>query len=170
MKIALIAALSAALVGVGAQALPKAIDNAASTDDTLTAPAAKREDRAAERRREDRATERRVERQREARERKREDRQREREARGRDQEAGEDLRGPCDEAEHANDPRCTGAGGRDDAGRGDADRREVEPGDDPGDRRGSNSGPGSTSSGPGPSGEREDDDSHSGSGHGGHDD
>jgi len=24
-------------------------------------------------------------------------------------EAGEDLRGPCDEAEHANDPRCTGA-------------------------------------------------------------
>jgi hypothetical protein len=23
--------------------------------------------------------------------------------------AGEDLRGPCDEAEHANDPRCTGA-------------------------------------------------------------
>jgi hypothetical protein len=22
---------------------------------------------------------------------------------------GEDLRGPCDEAEHANDPRCTGA-------------------------------------------------------------
>ena len=32
-----------------------------------------------------------------------------REARGRANEAGEDLRGPCDEAEHANDPRCTGA-------------------------------------------------------------
>ena len=24
-------------------------------------------------------------------------------------EAGEDVSGPCDEAEHANDPRCTGA-------------------------------------------------------------
>jgi hypothetical protein len=24
-------------------------------------------------------------------------------------QAGEDLRGPCDEAEHAGDPRCTGA-------------------------------------------------------------
>jgi hypothetical protein len=31
------------------------------------------------------------------------------EARGRAHEAGEDLRGPCDEAEHAGDPRCTGA-------------------------------------------------------------
>ena len=27
----------------------------------------------------------------------------------REDEAGEDLRGPCDEAEHANDPRCIGA-------------------------------------------------------------
>ena len=26
-------------------------------------------------------------------------------------EAGEDISGPCDEAEHANDPRCTGATG-----------------------------------------------------------
>jgi hypothetical protein len=34
------------------------------------------------------------------------DRGREAEARGRANEAGEDLRGPCDEAEHANDPRC----------------------------------------------------------------
>ena len=25
-------------------------------------------------------------------------------------EPGEDVRGPCDEAEHANDPRCTGTG------------------------------------------------------------
>jgi hypothetical protein len=41
---------------------------------------------------------------------------REDEVRGRENEAGEDLRGPCDEAEHANDPRCTGAAvpGRDD--------------------------------------------------------
>jgi hypothetical protein len=27
----------------------------------------------------------------------------------RQNEAGEDVSGPCDEAEHANDPRCTGA-------------------------------------------------------------
>jgi hypothetical protein len=52
-------------------------------------------------------------------------------ARGRENEAGEDLRGPCDEAEHASDPRCTGASpaganddrsghsGRDDSGRDD---------------------------------------------------
>ncbi|HSB38776.1 MAG TPA: hypothetical protein VLD13_06785 [Gaiellaceae bacterium] len=33
-----------------------------------------------------------------------------REARGRAQEPGEDLRGPCDEAEHASDPRCAAAG------------------------------------------------------------
>jgi hypothetical protein len=31
------------------------------------------------------------------------------EVRGRATEAGEDLRGPCDEAEHATNPRCTGA-------------------------------------------------------------
>jgi hypothetical protein len=37
------------------------------------------------------------------------DRAQENELRGRENEAGEDLRGPCDEAEHANDPRCTGA-------------------------------------------------------------
>ena len=36
------------------------------------------------------------------------DRGRENEARGRANEPGEDLRGPCDEAEHANDPRCAG--------------------------------------------------------------
>ena len=36
------------------------------------------------------------------------DRAREPEVRGREAEAGEDLRGPCDEAEHANDARCTG--------------------------------------------------------------
>ena len=38
-----------------------------------------------------------------------EDRAAEAEARGRANEAGEDVSGPCDEAEHANDPRCTGA-------------------------------------------------------------
>jgi hypothetical protein len=38
-----------------------------------------------------------------------------RRARAARREAGEDVRGPCDEAEHRNDPRCTGAtGDRDD--------------------------------------------------------
>lgn len=85
-----------------------------------------------------------------------EDRGRENEVRGRANEAGEDLRGPCDEAEHANDPRCTGVavappGADDDV----ADR---------GDNRGpsSNSGP-SDSSGHGNSGHGGGD-----SGHGGH--
>jgi hypothetical protein len=44
---------------------------------------------------------------------------REAEDRGRANEPGEDLRGPCDEAEHATDPRCTGA--QDDRGRDDDD-------------------------------------------------
>jgi hypothetical protein len=53
-------------------------------------------------------------------------------------EAGEDVRGPCDEAEHRNDPRCTGmaAARNDDRGRG------RGRGNDDGDRRGSNSGRG----------------------------
>jgi hypothetical protein len=45
-------------------------------------------------------------------------------------EPGEDVRGPCDEAEHRNDPRCTGAAVHD-------DRRGRDD-----DRSGSNSGPG----------------------------
>jgi hypothetical protein len=68
----------------------------------------------------------------------------------------EDISGPCDEAEHANDPRCTGAAGAradDDGdraeggddhgrrhGRGDDDNGGDENGDD--DRSGSNSGRG----------------------------
>jgi hypothetical protein len=75
VKLALIAVLSAAVVGVGARAVPEVI-NASSTDDSLTTPALTQPDV------------------------KREDRAREREA--------EDVRGPCDETEHANDPRCTG--------------------------------------------------------------
>jgi hypothetical protein len=70
------------------------------------------------------------------------DRGREVEQRGREAEpaeredevqAGEDLRGPCDEAEHANDPRCTGApvaGDDDEAG-------AAERGDDRSDHDGS---------------------------------
>ena len=85
------------------------------------------------------------------------DRGQEAEARGRANEAGEDLSGPCDEVEHANDPRCTGAATARAAGDdGIADDR----GDD-------NSGSGSSNSGPsersGP-GRGADDDS----GHGGH--
>jgi hypothetical protein len=36
------------------------------------------------------------------------DRGRENDVPGRENEPNEDLRGPCDEAEHANDPRCAG--------------------------------------------------------------
>jgi hypothetical protein len=39
----------------------------------------------------------------------RQDRGQENELRGRVNEPGEDLRGPCDEPEHANDARCAGA-------------------------------------------------------------
>jgi hypothetical protein len=76
-------------------------------------------------------------------------------------EPGEDVRGPCDEAEHANDPRCTGTGGaRDDnSGPGNADDDDGDRGDD------DNSGPGSHNSGPG-----DGDDDHDRSGHGGGDD
>jgi hypothetical protein len=74
----------------------------------------------------------------------------ENELRGRETEPNEDVRGPCDEAEHANDPRCTGA-----AAATGAD-------DDPG----SNSGPGSDHrGGHDDPGGREDN-----SGHGGGDD
>jgi hypothetical protein len=77
-------------------------------------------------------------------------------------EPGEDVRGPCDEAEHANDPRCTGVGGaRDDnSGPGSADDDGGDRGDD------DNSGPGSHNSGPG-DGDDDDDDR---SGRGGGDD
>lgn len=53
-------------------------------------------------------------------------------------EPGEDVRGPCDEAEHANDPRCTGVGDdRDDnSGPGNADEDRDDHADD------DNSGPG----------------------------
>jgi hypothetical protein len=50
-------------------------------------------------------------------------------------EPGEDVRGPCDEAEHRNDPRCMGAAVHD-------DRRGRDDDHSGGDRSGSNSGPG----------------------------
>jgi hypothetical protein len=66
---------------------------------------------------------------------------------------GEDVRGPCDEAEHANDPRCTGiaAAGDDDRSGPGGREHDDDAGDDhsgPGrgpdddDRSGSNSGRG----------------------------
>ena len=70
-----------------------------------------------------------------------------------DREPGEDVSGPCDEAENANDPRCTGAGDdRDDdsgPGNGQDDDRD-------GDDRDDNSGPGN--------GHDDDDDDNSGPG------
>jgi hypothetical protein len=62
--------------------------------------------------------------------------------RNRLREPGEDVRGPCDEAEHRNDPRCTGAAMHDDRRGRDDDRRGRDDGHSGGDRSGSNSGPG----------------------------
>jgi hypothetical protein len=70
-----------------------------------------------------------------------EDRNKARERRHDDARENEDVRGPCDEAEHANDPRCTGQGNTPPAG--DEDQGEVN------DDRVDNSGPGSQNSGPG---------------------
>ena len=98
-------------------------------------------------------------------------------------EAGEDISGPCDEAEHANDPRCAGTpptGGApvdddDDVVGDDDDVTVPEPAPTP---RVDNSGPGSMNSGPGSMNSGRDDDDgdeveledHSGPGHGGDDD
>ncbi|HXV34233.1 MAG TPA: hypothetical protein VD769_09505 [Gaiellaceae bacterium] len=73
----------------------------------------------------------------------------------------EDVSGPCDEAEHANDPRCTGAAPADDdrGDRGDGDGRDDD-----------NSGPGSQSSGPGHDGDDDDDHDDDRGGHRGGDD
>jgi hypothetical protein len=101
--------------------------------------------------------------------------------------AGVDISGPCDEAEHANDPRCTGVqaapppapapargAGVDIPGPCDEAEHANDPRctgvgvpDDAG--RVDNSGPGSANSGPGSvhSGSDDFDDDSSGSGHGG---
>ena len=84
----------------------------------------------------------------------RDDRGREREVRGRKAEAGEDLRGPCDEAEHANDPGCAGTAA--------VPATTTVRTDD--DHRGSNRGPGGGGDDDG--GHHGDDGGHSG--HGGH--
>jgi hypothetical protein len=79
------------------------------------------------------------------------------EQRGRTNEPGEDVRGPCDELEHANDPRCTGAPAAGDDDNGADDRG----GDDDSSGPGPNSGPSDSS---GHDGDR-DDNSGPGSGH-----
>jgi hypothetical protein len=62
-----------------------------------------------------------------------------------------DISGPCDEAEHANDPRCTGGPPVGSSGPGPG--RDDDRGDDRSGRSGpDNSGPGSDSSGPGSDG------------------
>jgi hypothetical protein len=176
MKVALIAALSGALLAIGAQALPGAVGSSEDSPDALVQPAAERTTEDDDARREDRREERRKDR--------REDR---RETAGttttettttttptrtapapprpEDNGVAGDVSGPCDEAEHANDPRCTGVGVRDDD-RGDDDRGHDDRGGD--DDRHDNSGPGSENSGRGSGGD--DDDDRSGSGHGGDDD
>ena len=55
-------------------------------------------------------------------------------------EAGEDVRGPCDEAEHANDPRCVGGAAGGDGDRSGRRRGDEEHDDHDEDRSGSNSG------------------------------
>jgi hypothetical protein len=95
-----------------------------------------------------------------------------------------DVSGPCDEAEHANDPRCAGPqrpednGNDDQAGNGQTTTTDDGPGHDVGDdnpgehgNRGpgsQNSGPGSQNSGPGNS-QSDDGPNHDvGDDHGGH--
>jgi hypothetical protein len=92
------------------------------------------------------------------------DRGREAELRGRQNEPGEDISGPCDEAEHANDPRCAGGAVNDDQGQsGQDDGAQHDANDDNGQE---GSGP-SANAGPG----RTDDSGHGGnSGRGGSDD
>ena len=108
-----------------------------------------------------------------------------------DAQTGVDISGPCDEAEHANDPRCVGQApaqqgttqtaptpGVDISGPCDEAEHAGDPrctgaatGDDRGhDDRGDNSGPGSDNSGPGSSHSGGDDDSsgHGGGGNSGH--
>jgi hypothetical protein len=101
-------------------------------------------------------------------------------------EQGEDLYGPCDEAEHANDPRCAGqapaarddddaVGGVDISGPCDEAEHANDPrctgASAPTGGRVDNSGPGSLNSGPGSVNSGHDDDgADDHSGHGGGDD
>jgi hypothetical protein len=121
MKIALIAALSTAVIAVGAA---QALDSGGGSTAASSPAASTTEDRTTTSEDKEARRERKHERRREAGEDVR------REDRG--VVLGEDVSGPCDEAEHANDPRCTGAA-------------PATGGDD----RVDTSGPGSSNSGPG---------------------
>jgi hypothetical protein len=99
---------------------------------------------------------------------------------GKDDNAAGDISGPCDEAEHANDPRCNGqapaagddqapaqGGGVDISGPCDEAEHAGDPrctgaptggGTTDDDRGGDNSGPGSSNSGPGSANSGRDDD------------
>jgi hypothetical protein len=71
-------------------------------------------------------------------------------------EDGNDISGPCDEAEHANDPRCTGGAPVGSSGPGPG-RDDDRGGDDRSGPSGpDNSGPGSDSSGSGSGGDDDD--------------
>lgn len=86
---------------------------------------------------------------------------------GTERSPGVDISGPCDEAEHAGDPRCNGAVASDDnSGPGSVDSGHDDTDDVDGDHGGS-SGSGSSGSSSSGSGHGGDDDS---SGHGGGDD
>jgi len=79
-------------------------------------------------------------------------------SKARQQKSEEDESGPCDEAEHAGDPRCAGGNddddnsgsGSDDSGSDDSDN--SGPGSDDSGGGSDNSGPGSDNSGSGSSG------------------
>jgi len=99
----------------------------------------------------------------------------------RDAEANEDVRGPCDEAEHAGDPRCGAAAPAaqrqdepeaDDRGREpETERHDDTPATlESGDDRAGASEAGDDSRGPGPSGDDASDEDRSGHGGGGSDD
>jgi hypothetical protein len=87
------------------------------------------------------------------------------ELRGRTNEPGEDVRGGCDEAEHANDPSCTGAA----PAAGNDDNSTDDRGND--DSSGDSSGPGPNSGPRDSSGHGGNNDDNSGrEGGGAHDD
>jgi hypothetical protein len=105
-------------------------------------------------------------------------------AQDRPRQAGVDISGPCDEAEHANDPRCTGAGwagrldnsgpgsvnsGRDFDDHGRDDDFDGDGRDDDFDDHGGDEEFDDDSSGSGHGGGDDFDDDSSGSGHGGDD-
>jgi hypothetical protein len=117
MKVALIAALSGALVAVGAQALPSAIGDPAGSSEQLVQPAASRTTATTDDSKARRARHQKRERHHVRGRHHEQEREHARASRANDDsttttgtttapQSGVDVSGPCDEAEHANDPRC----------------------------------------------------------------